>query len=70
MTILDFMEYTNADRDMVHSWQVKQLLNRTGHKFNPSESEWWGVVESGGVRIIMLVTSDIDRYDKIRYDVI
>jgi hypothetical protein len=38
MTILDFMEYAEAEPDMVHSWQVKQLLNRTGCKFNPSES--------------------------------
>lgn len=39
MTVLDFMEYAGAERDMARSWQVKQLLNRTGHKFNPSESE-------------------------------
>ena len=39
MTILDFLEYAGAEREMISSWQVKQYLSRTAHKYNPSESK-------------------------------
>jgi len=43
MTIMDFLEYVEADPEMMMSWQVKQLLNKNAHKFNPSESHTtWG----------------------------